>query len=279
MPSPPIVNPSVDQPSTPPLGSISTPPSPSNPPSPSSPVDVPLLRLSPAARRVQPPTSENQRSMTDPNKNGLSASGFAQRERKQSNPLSQFRSTANNKSNAGGGSSRFGGGSRFGKGSSTGNSSRGKYDGSSVATGTTDGEDRDSEADLLGVGSLNSPNVDGSRGTSSRSRNGGARGRNNGNGGMPLGLGGRGESDGEFDEGWTGGLETEDEEEAGLLGGAGHRDSVSHFSHVDTMHSLTCSQSTEWKEPSDESETKKEIVFADVLPHCSTFNETSNDPI
>ncbi|GAA5987421.1 hypothetical protein JCM5350_002754 [Sporobolomyces pararoseus] len=224
MPSPPIDNSSIDQPSTPPLGSISTPPSPSNPPSPSSPVDVPLLRLSPAARRVQPPTSENQRSMTDSNKNGLSASGFAQRERKQSNPLSQFRSTANNKSNAGG-SSRFGGGSRFGKGSSTGNSSRGKYDGSSVATGTTDGEDRDSEADLLGVGSLNSPNVDGSRGTSSRSRNGGARGRNNGNGGMPLGLGGRGESDGEFDEGWTGGLETEDEEEAGLLGGAGHRDS------------------------------------------------------
>jgi len=204
------------RPSTPPA---SSPPSPSNPPSPSSPVDVPLLRLSPAATRVLPPTN---RKMTDStsNGNGLSATGFAQRERKQSNPLSQFRSNGSLRAAAqkggGGANSTRGSSNRFGK-SSAGGSSRGggggRYDASSVATGTTDGDEQESESDLLG---LNSPSV-GGRSAGSRKR--GLPGRD-GNGGMPMGLGGRGESDGEFDEGWTGGLEGEEEEEAGLLGGS-----------------------------------------------------------
>ncbi|GAA5902963.1 aminophospholipid-translocating P4-type ATPase NEO1 [Sporobolomyces salmoneus] len=212
MPSPPFdtSTPPIERPSTP----ISSPPSPSNPPSPSSPVDVPLLRLSPAVRRVAPSSTEN-RSMTgsSSNGNGLSASGFAQRERKQSNPLSQFRSTGSLRTAANANGTR-GQGSRFGKAPGSSNS-RGKYDASSTVTGTTDGDDRESEADLLGVGSLNSPSV-GGRSAGSRKRSG-TKGQNGG-GSLPPGIGGRGESDGEFDEGWTGGLETEDEEEAGLLG-------------------------------------------------------------
>lgn len=212
MPSTPPSSSPHHRPSTPPA---SSPPSPSNPPSPSSPVDVPLLRLtSPSATRDQ------NRKMTDStsNGNGLSASGFAQRERKQSNPLSQFRSNGSLRAAAqqGGASSARGTSNRFGK-SSAGGSSRGggggRYDASSVATGTTDGDDQESESDLLG---LNSPSV-GGRSAGSRKR--GLPGRD-GNGGMPMGLGGRGESDGEFDEGWTGGLEGEEEEQAGLLGGS-----------------------------------------------------------
>ncbi|GAA5829685.1 hypothetical protein JCM5353_005198 [Sporobolomyces roseus] len=212
MPSTPPSSSPHHRPSTPPA---SSPPSPSNPPSPSSPVDVPLLRLtSPSATRVQ------NRKMTDSNSNGngLSASGFAQRERKQSNPLSQFRSNGNLRAatQQGGANSARGTSNRFGK-SSAGGSSRGggggRYDASSVATGTTDGDEQESESDLLG---LNSPSV-GGRSAGSRKR--GLPGRD-GNGGMPMGLGGRGESDGEFDEGWTGGLEGEEEEEAGLLGGS-----------------------------------------------------------
>lgn len=42
-----------------------------------------------------------------------------------------------------------------------------------------------------------------------------------------IGMGGRGESDGEFDEGWTTGLEAE-EEEISLLGGAGKVRSPTH---------------------------------------------------
>lgn len=162
--------------------------------------------------------------MTDStsNGNGLSASGFAQRERKQSNPLSQFRSNGSLRAAAqqagggGGANSTRGTLNRFGKGSAGGSSrggGGGRYDASSVATGTTDGDEQESESDLLG---LNSPSV-GGRSAGSRKR--GLPGRD-GNGGMPIGLGGRGESDGEFDEGWTGGLEGEEEEEAGLLGGS-----------------------------------------------------------
>ncbi|GAA5838244.1 hypothetical protein JCM3766R1_001874 [Sporobolomyces carnicolor] len=256
MPSPPPASSPIDRPSTP----VSSPPSPSNPPSPSSPVDVPLLRLSPAARRVNPSSSQ-QRAMTasSPNGNTLAASGFAQRERKQSNPLSQFRSTGSLRNAAASGTR--GTGSRFGKGSAGtggGSSSRGRYDASSVVTGTTDGDERDSEADLLGVGSLHPSSVEG-RSAGSRKRI-----RQNGTGGLPMGLGGRGESDGEFDEGWTGGLETEDEEEAGLLG-RGKRDAPMASSDVHAkvkrkrksfsqMFSLAAAPSTkprtiQWNEP------------------------------
>ncbi|GAA6008383.1 hypothetical protein JCM11491_004456 [Sporobolomyces phaffii] len=227
MPAPPLD--SSHRPATPPPpAGPSTPPSPSNPPSPSSPVDVPLLRLSPAARRVGTPSSSSSAPrtsiMTDSSRAGgpsaatLSASGFAQRERKQSNPLSQFRSTGSLRAAAsaaaGGGS-----GSAFGSGGSNryaaSGSARARYDAtSSVATATTtDGDDRDSEADLLSHSGRGGPI------RTSRIRAGAGAGANRtGTEGMPIGLGGRGESDGEFDEGWTGGLDDEDEEEAGLLG-------------------------------------------------------------
>ncbi|BGP19964.1 Putative aminophospholipid-translocase [Rhodosporidiobolus nylandii] len=116
---------------------------------------------------------------------GLSASGFLPRERKQSNPLSQFRSSASLRSSARGGAS----------------TSRSAYAESASAVSGAGTDDAGSEADLLGGGG-------------SGRRRGGRRVE------MPPGVGGRGESDGEFDEGWATGLDGE-EEEIGLLGGDG----------------------------------------------------------
>lgn len=108
-----------------------------------------------------------------------SAGGGAPRTRKQSNPLSQFRSNASLRSGSVASSSPTlkGGASSVG-GRSRGATSRGKDRYSDAA----DEED----ADLLGGG--------------------------------PPGLSGRGESDGEYDEGWMNGLEGE-EEGIALLGG------------------------------------------------------------
>ncbi|KPV71916.1 uncharacterized protein RHOBADRAFT_56295 [Rhodotorula graminis WP1] len=165
-------------PSTPPR----TPPSPSNPPSPVTPADVPLLRLSGSPA----PAAAMSRSTADsPTTSGLAPSGFATRQRTGSNPMSHLRGPRSATSTA---------------------TTRRTYAPSSVgtartgATGTTD--DAASEADgLLGGGA------------GSGSRRGGGRA---GAGSRVPGLGGRGESDGEFDEGWTTGLDAE-EEEIGLL--------------------------------------------------------------
>ncbi|GAA5905553.1 hypothetical protein JCM8208_005769 [Rhodotorula glutinis] len=119
---------------------------------------------------------------TSTSTSGLAPSGFATRQRTGSNPMSHLRGPRS--------------------ATSTATTARRTYAPSSVATartaatGTTD--DAASEADgLLGGGS----------------RRGGGRG---GPGSRVPGLGGRGESDGEFDEGWTTGLDAE-EEEIGLL--------------------------------------------------------------
>ncbi|GAA5858648.1 hypothetical protein JCM8547_001405 [Rhodosporidiobolus lusitaniae] len=189
-------------PSTPPH---STPSSPSNPPSPSSPVDVPLLRLDSAPSTPTLPRSSHspssrtrtaaQRAMNNHNgqgqqAQGLAASGFLPRERKQSNPLSQFRSSNSLRGNARVGAFR-------------GTSSYAE----SAVTGTT-GDGDGSEADLLGFGEATSS----SGGRRKLRKTGRAPS-------TPAGMGGRGESDGEFDEGWTTGLDGE-EEEIGLLGGS-----------------------------------------------------------
>ncbi|POY73046.1 putative Phospholipid-translocating ATPase [Rhodotorula taiwanensis] len=87
------------------------------------------------------------------------------------------------------------------------------YAGSEAGTAqsvTDGGGDAHSEADSLLGGIEPDPN---SRGTRRSGRT--ARGRR-GEAAIPVGLGGRGESDGDFDAGWTNGLEAE-EEEIGLL--------------------------------------------------------------
>ncbi|GAA5838969.1 hypothetical protein JCM11251_007842 [Rhodosporidiobolus azoricus] len=195
----------------------STPPSPSNPPSPTA-TDVPLLRLDSAPST---PTFTTTNSTASPSHirtgarqgmasgqegHGLSASGFLPRERKQSNPMHQFRSSASLRSSA-----RTSGGA--------GGTSRGSAYAESSATGATD--DAGSEADLLGSfgGREGGSSAGGSRGNGKMRRGGGARSAK-GTPGIPQGMGGRGESDGEFDEGWTTGLEGE-EEEIGLLAGGG----------------------------------------------------------
>ncbi|GAA5973557.1 hypothetical protein JCM11641_007117 [Rhodosporidiobolus odoratus] len=198
--------------STPPTPPQDTPPSPSNPPSPSSPVDVPLLRLnsdspthSPALSHpstASPSLSRTrtaaQRAMasqyTASGQGGLSASGFSPRERKQSNPLHQFRSSASLRSSARAGTSRTGG-REYAESTGT------------AVTGGTD--DAGSEADLLG-GLAGEGSLAGGRGGGRKLRKAGR--------GLPAGMRGRGESDGEYDQGWETGLDGE-EEEIGLLGG------------------------------------------------------------
>ncbi|GAA5931089.1 aminophospholipid-translocating P4-type ATPase NEO1 [Sporobolomyces koalae] len=222
------------------------PASPSNPPSPSSPVDVPLLRLSSPATRLGSNPSHDE-IMTDNNStNALSASGFVQRERKQSNPLSQFRSTTRLRNEDRGGNL---------KGRSVGSSSQqigrttttNRYESSSVTTGTTDRDDLEdgSEVDLLGVGTLHSSSASPVPSQSGRSSHGGSNKlrrtqhreqRRDRQERMPVGLGGTGESDGEFDQGWTGQALDEDEEEhAGLLGGHRERESRDDGQNLDRL--------------------------------------------
>ncbi|GAA5907740.1 hypothetical protein JCM6882_008960 [Rhodosporidiobolus microsporus] len=191
----------------------STPPSPSNPPSPVA-TDVPLLRLdsspstptfansSPSRTRTAAQRAMAHNTAGAQSHQGLSASGFVPRERKQSNPLHQFRSSASLRSSARGGA---------------GTSSRSAYAESSVTAGTNGTDDAGSEADLLG--SFSGAGEAGSSAGGSRGK-GKLRKAAKGTPGIPQGMGGRGESDGEFDEGWTTGLEGE-EEEIGLLGGSG----------------------------------------------------------
>ncbi|GAA5973244.1 hypothetical protein JCM21900_001016 [Sporobolomyces salmonicolor] len=232
----PVLPSAVDPPTTPPP---SVPASPSNPPSPSSPVDVPLLRLSASHPPVAPSSSSSSPSsssrpspfpspsaprapmpgLSTPSSQGLSASGFVPRERKQSNPLSQFRSTASLRaptSPASSSSAAAAGGSR--RGAAVGGR-RARYEESYSSGAPTEEDDRGSasEGDLL-------------LGGGGGGRGGGAgSGRRKGSvavGGMglPPGMGGRGESDGEFDEGWATGLEGEEEEMGLLRGEEGRRD-------------------------------------------------------
>ncbi|GAA5888836.1 hypothetical protein JCM5296_005010 [Sporobolomyces johnsonii] len=215
----------VDPQTTPPP---SVPASPSNPPSPSSPVDVPLLRLSSSSSSHPPGTAPSSSSRpsptarrapmssglpTTPSSQGLSASGFVPRERKQSNPLSQFRSTASLRATTSSSSTAAGGaGSRKGVGVSVGGG-RARYE-ESYSGATEEEEERASasEGDLLLGGSSGG----GSQPTGGRrSRKGSV---------VPSGMGGRGESDGEFDEGWATGLEGEEEEIGLLRGDKGRRD-------------------------------------------------------
>ena len=204
------------------MDSPPVPSSPSNPPSPNSQRDVPLLRLdtlnassfssssSPVASSnrtggVSPLGSNRRRGTTSSSSTAppLRASdrmapagglhgptnggGVTPRERKQSNPLSQFRSSSSLRSTGSNGTQRAGGkgSALLGPGSSIG--ARKGY-------GNQKGKDRysdradDDEVDLLG-------------------------------GGSQPGMRGRGESDGDFDEGWTGDLPGEEEEIVGLLRG------------------------------------------------------------
>lgn len=163
-----------------------SPPSPSNPPSPNS-RDVPLLRLDtfaspnrrgPLVSLEMPSASASGRLSPSPaSLNGVGTSRISPRERKQSNPISQFRSTNSLRSSSSSGTLK-GASSNAGDGLLGGRGKRG---------GNFKGKDRysdtpeDDEIDLLGP---------------------------------TPGLRGRGETDGEFDEGWTG----VDDEREGLLG-------------------------------------------------------------
>lgn len=177
----------------------SPPPTPSPTSAPPSPTllfnrDVPLLRLDDShsfaardrSRRAFAAVSDNNntKSMTSGRASPASSAGqqgLTPRERKQSNPLSQFRSNASLRSSVASSAATLKGDAA----SSAGGRSRGGYG------GNPRGKDRysdapDEEDDLLGGG--------------------------------PPGLQGRGESDGEYDEGWVNGLEAE-EEGIALLGG------------------------------------------------------------
>lgn len=176
----------------------SPPPTPSptsGPPSPTSLLnrDVPLLRLDDShsfaardrSRRAFAAVSDNNtKSMTSGRASPASSAGqqgLTPRERKQSNPLSQFRSNASLRSSVASSAATLKGDAA----SSAGGRSRGGFGGNAR------GKDRysdapDEEEDLLGRG--------------------------------PPGLQGRGESDGEYDEGWVNDLEAE-EEGIALLGG------------------------------------------------------------
>lgn len=215
-----------------------TPPSPSNPPSPSDTADVPLLRLGTTATAAASASIRTRAAMQTPSTSnagstrgeGLAASGFVPRENRHANALRQFRSQASLRGGttpssttttaSGGSSSRIMGGSGSVASRSTvmrngggGGKSGYGYAGSEAGTAqsvTDGGGDAHSEADSLLGGIEPDPN---SRGTRRSGRT--ARGRR-GEAAIPVGLGGRGESDGDFDAGWTTGLEAE-EEEIGLL--------------------------------------------------------------
>ncbi|GAA5989868.1 hypothetical protein JCM10908_002355 [Rhodotorula pacifica] len=175
-------------------------------------------------------SSTNSRAGRDSPTEGLSASGFVPRDsanQRQANALRQFRSTASLR----GSSSRTPNGS----GSVTSRSTvtrgtRAGYTYAESSNGTaksiTDGGDAQSEIDSLFGAGGSSTAADGA-GRAETSRGVGQRGlprrtarTRREEAGIPVGLGGRGESEGEFDEGWTTGLEVE-EEEIGLLAGGG----------------------------------------------------------
>jgi phospholipid-translocating ATPase len=188
----------------------SPPPTPSPtsaPPSPTSVLnrDVPLLRLDDShsfaardrSRRAFAAVSDNMTSGRASSTSSAGQQGFTPRERKQSNPLSQFRSNASLRSSVASSAATLKGDAA----SSAGGRSRGGY------SGNPRGKDRYSDApdeddDLLGGG--------------------------------PPGLQGRGESDGEYDEGWVNGLVAE-EEGIALLGG----DKVSRRALVSSTPKLT----------------------------------------
>ena len=163
-----------------------SPPSPSNPPSPNS-RDVPLLRLDssdatnrrrPSAFPEMPSASTSGRLSPSPaGLGGIGGSRISPRERKQGNPITQFRSTNSLRSSSSSGTLK-GSASNAGDGLL---SSRGKRIGNFKGKDRYSDTPEDDEIDLLGA---------------------------------TPGLRGRGEADGEFDEGWTGA----DDEREGLLG-------------------------------------------------------------
>ncbi|GAA6002729.1 aminophospholipid-translocating P4-type ATPase NEO1 [Rhodotorula paludigena] len=205
----------------------SSPPSPSNPPSPVTNADVPLLRLSPAPTPTASPRapaahpSTPLRSAGMPTPRSTSASQASERTGRAGSSLGQYRSAGNLRSSGLSGSSRgagTSGASGFPRGIGGSSAGRSAYAESSTGTAVT-GTDADaaSEGDLL-LGGSASGSARGSLG-----RNGGRSAGKSSRGGARdtiIGMGGRGESDGEFDEGWATGLEAE-EEEISLLGGAG----------------------------------------------------------
>ena len=179
-----------------PKNAIPVPNSPSNPPSPSSLKDVPLLRLDPDHHHSPTPALDHSPdlAMPPPSSTGGSTTGsfsgmdpatprhnshaMTPRERKQSNPLSQFRSTQSIRTST---PNRGDNLRRTNTPKTTGSS----YAGSKGKSRYSDSQPGEDDVDLLG-GS--------------------------------VGQGGRGESDGGYDEGWETGLQRE-EEQIGLLGG------------------------------------------------------------
>ncbi|GAA6011603.1 hypothetical protein JCM10207_002676 [Rhodosporidiobolus poonsookiae] len=141
-----------------------------------------------------------------------------ERTRKQSNPLSQFRSAGSLRSAATATASASPYASRAGGDAS----SAGGFTASAAsASAASDGDTTDaaSEADLLTNGASSTGGGRGARRSRLRkaARPGGMERR------LPTGMGGTGESEGEFDEGWIGGGLDGEEEEVGLLGGGGGR--------------------------------------------------------
>lgn len=193
--------------------SNSVPGSPSNPPSPSSIKDVPLLRLDSSHIHFSPSLPHSHSSddaMPAPPSDAGSSSSFPTfdspgthtqnshqmkaRERKQSNPLSQFRSTQSVRTAA-----------LSGQGMRRSNTAKTT---SSTGYGGSKGKSRYSES----AGDRDDDDVDLL------------------NAGGSVGQGGRGESDGGYDEGWSTGLQGE-EEAIGLLGGSA-KVSVSYYAGI-----------------------------------------------
>ncbi|KAM0747769.1 phospholipid-translocating P-type ATPase [Meredithblackwellia eburnea MCA 4105] len=204
------------------------PDSPSNPPSPDSSRDVPLLNLnSPSPRRrnnnnsSMPPSSSS--SVGFPSSSSASGrnspAAGTPRERKQSNPLSQFRNNNLPSSYSGSGSAGGGGGGPSGM------SSRSSATSSTTLKGGPGSFSRSTRARLSSTGMGGGPNPKGKDRYSDAPEQEDDRDREEEEVGMPAGMGGRGESDGEFDEGWLG---REDEDEnVGLLAGDKQRSPTS----------------------------------------------------
>ncbi|GAA5862675.1 hypothetical protein JCM3774_001882, partial [Rhodotorula dairenensis] len=202
-----------------PLSASSTAPSsPSNPPSPSNAADVPLLRLggrSDVAIATAAVTSSRRTAGVRDSTARLAASGFVPRDgtddRQQSNAFRQFRNTASLRN----GSDRTGVDAAA-RSAVTWGAPRAE---SGIAKSLTDAFG-DSDGDGPGptggrhyLSSSSSPHGASTRGLPKRPQRRGEEAA-----GIPLGLGGRGESDGDYDAGWKTRLETE-EEVIGLLAG------------------------------------------------------------